>query len=339
MATPIPIVFTAPGLGPDMSIEVFKQIFHVNSMVLKIHSEYFRNYLDSPDKSPASSVSGSFKYEWVTQVDEDGTGWSLTAKENYKSSPKYKPFAGNPQSQVEAFNTIISALHNWPIDIKTSYQLCLVAEFADFYRVLPLMSNALHGVFFENHELIKSIPTDCVALIQAAYKLRNKLLFRECFIHVMGPWTHPRSELLQEKKLRDLAAATYAKITAQIAAIQYQCLIMTSTPPTGEGRRRQDLGREFGNMIMRPLLDFQDPVVEDEQLIVPAYYRKLHNLGDVESNLLLKKLKALLNPFIKNFLVLDRSGVGAGEGPYKNSFLCFELSDQELPWDIKQRVW
>jgi hypothetical protein len=46
----LPTVFTAPGMISDMSIEVFKQKFLVNSTVLKAHSEYFRNYLDSLDK-------------------------------------------------------------------------------------------------------------------------------------------------------------------------------------------------------------------------------------------------------------------------------------------------
>jgi hypothetical protein len=80
MATtnPAPIIFNAP----DMSIQVFHQTFHVNSTILKIHSDFFRTFLDSPDKTAAStSAAPKFKYEWVTEVDKDGTGWVLTAKE------------------------------------------------------------------------------------------------------------------------------------------------------------------------------------------------------------------------------------------------------------------
>jgi len=75
----LPTVFAAPGMISDMSIEVSEQVFLVNSTILKAHSEYFRNYLDSPDKVAAAGAL--FKYDWVTQVDEDGSGWSLTAKE------------------------------------------------------------------------------------------------------------------------------------------------------------------------------------------------------------------------------------------------------------------
>ncbi|TVY25217.1 hypothetical protein LHYA1_G006508 [Lachnellula hyalina] len=168
MSTSNPIVFTAPGLNPDMSIEVFKQIFHVKSFVLKVHSD---------------SISGIFKYHWVTLIDEDANRWSLTAKENFMTSPDNKPYAGTSQDQVDAFHVLISALHSEPVKITTAHQLCLIAELADFYRVLPLMSNALNGVFFDNPELAMSI----LILLEAAYKLQNKLLFRECFVHVMGP--------------------------------------------------------------------------------------------------------------------------------------------------------
>ena len=88
MATPEPIVFTPPGLDSDMSIEVFKQIFHVNSMVLKSHSQFFRNFLDSPDKATAPD-SATFRYDWVTQIDQDGTGWALTAKEKTSVSTRH----------------------------------------------------------------------------------------------------------------------------------------------------------------------------------------------------------------------------------------------------------
>ncbi|TVY21116.1 hypothetical protein LARI1_G001975 [Lachnellula arida] len=195
MASPNPIVFTAPGLGPDMSIEVFKQIFHVNSMVLKIHSEYFRNYLDSPDKAPAGSVSGAFRYEWVTLVDEDGKGWCLTAKEKVsrliQPESQAKPFKDDKDEQVNAFKIILEASHSLPINIKDARELCMITELADFYRMLPVMSNALNGVFYNNPKFISTIREDCATLLEAAYKLKNKALFKECFVHVMGPWSNP----------------------------------------------------------------------------------------------------------------------------------------------------
>lgn len=77
-SNPKPIVFPVA----DMSIQVFSQAFHVNSDILKVHSEFFRKFLDSPDKGKSpTSKAGNFKYEWVTQVDADRIGWNLTSKD------------------------------------------------------------------------------------------------------------------------------------------------------------------------------------------------------------------------------------------------------------------
>jgi hypothetical protein len=46
-----PIVFQSPGIRPDVSLKVFDVEFHVHSILLKLHSAFFRKFLDSPDKT------------------------------------------------------------------------------------------------------------------------------------------------------------------------------------------------------------------------------------------------------------------------------------------------
>ena len=92
-----PIVFQSPGLKPDVSLKVFKVEFHVHSVLLRLHSAFFRKFLDSADKNVSASTStmsssgngsaigttpteasatwstmvyGDMKYKWVTKVDE-----------------------------------------------------------------------------------------------------------------------------------------------------------------------------------------------------------------------------------------------------------------------------
>lgn len=100
-----PIVFSTPGYQPDVRLVVFDQEFHVHSILLKLHSAYFRKFLDSPDKAPkvtnavsagategigsttadSSRISlkgpqGSYKYHWVSKIDgDDRSSWYLTA--------------------------------------------------------------------------------------------------------------------------------------------------------------------------------------------------------------------------------------------------------------------
>jgi hypothetical protein len=72
---PIDFKLPDPNLKPDARLTVFDQAFHAHSTILRIYSAFFRTFLDSPDKSPASA-SASFRYDYVSVVDDDGT-WGL----------------------------------------------------------------------------------------------------------------------------------------------------------------------------------------------------------------------------------------------------------------------
>lgn len=73
---PNAIVFISPGSEPDVRFRVFDDEYHLHSTVLKYHSRFFRQFLDSPDK-PAGPASKSFCYEYVSFFDKDGSDWSL----------------------------------------------------------------------------------------------------------------------------------------------------------------------------------------------------------------------------------------------------------------------
>jgi hypothetical protein len=74
----LPIIFKVPGLQSDLRLQVFETMFHVHSVILKLHSEFFFKFLDSPEKiTPAVLIAQGFKYEWATKVYQDGEGWGL----------------------------------------------------------------------------------------------------------------------------------------------------------------------------------------------------------------------------------------------------------------------
>jgi hypothetical protein len=61
---PPPVIFKALGINPDVCLEVFGTRFHVHSMALKLHSQFFLTFFDSADKAGRNSGgSGSFAYE------------------------------------------------------------------------------------------------------------------------------------------------------------------------------------------------------------------------------------------------------------------------------------
>lgn len=68
-------VFDWPGMQPDARLQVFGVDFHVHSTMLRIHSAFFRKFLDSIDKQPPAP-GALFKYDYITKIEEDGT-WVL----------------------------------------------------------------------------------------------------------------------------------------------------------------------------------------------------------------------------------------------------------------------
>lgn len=72
-------VFSIPGHTPDTRFMLFNETeIHVHSVILKLHSAFFRKFLDSPDKKPAEA-SAKFRYEWVSEIEEDGD-WHMIDK-------------------------------------------------------------------------------------------------------------------------------------------------------------------------------------------------------------------------------------------------------------------
>jgi len=78
LASDPPIIFTLGGAKPDVRLYVFTKEFHANSGILKIHSEYFRKFLEPSGGVQPASASPLFHSDWYTQVEKDGT-WVLAS--------------------------------------------------------------------------------------------------------------------------------------------------------------------------------------------------------------------------------------------------------------------
>lgn len=63
-----------------------RAVFHVHSVILKLHSNFFFKFLDSPDNSAAVPVQGGLRYEWVAKGDEDGSRSLVAAMDGKVSS-------------------------------------------------------------------------------------------------------------------------------------------------------------------------------------------------------------------------------------------------------------
>jgi hypothetical protein len=225
---------------------------------------------------------------------------------------------------------MMQALYSEPITIRTVAQLCLVTKLSDFYRMLPVISNALHGVFYGNHALVSTIAENSVAMLEASHKLRNKVLFRECYVHVMNPASQPKYLSMPNGDLKNLCIAGQQKLHALLNELQVEILLLEMKDSGNNG---------FLAGTSRAKKSPHSFMMTGQKIALPHYYKHLLQYALPGEPSTGHRIRALFQALLQNKLVLDRSGEKAGDGIYKDSFLCFELTDQELPWDVNQRVW
>ncbi|CAG8979714.1 hypothetical protein HYALB_00013404 [Hymenoscyphus albidus] len=216
------------GEAPDMRIELFGTEFHVYSPVLKFYSAFFAKFLEPANKPPKPEVpfgSKRLKYEWVTQVDDDGQSYCLTDLANYTPrSPNAKRIKVTKIQQAEdilGFQKLLCVLNRKQCDLFSVQQLSNLVELADYYLALPEVSRSINYIqlthpwsFFK-----RSIPQDCVSILPLALKLKHKLLFKECCIFLCNPYSDPKLNQLEDPKLKAIVKTAYNKVTSDLVQV------------------------------------------------------------------------------------------------------------------------
>ncbi|KAE8442861.1 hypothetical protein EG329_002603 [Mollisiaceae sp. DMI_Dod_QoI] len=306
-----PISFEISGMAADVSLKVFDQEFLVHSPILKIHSAFFNKFLDSPDKTVVRGihVEGEIKYQWVTELDGEND-WQLVANlsEENLDTTAYK---GNKKHQQHCFLMILCAVYSKPYVLRSIRDLQILVELADYYRTLPSVSRTLTDALFNSGKFNSDIQKNCCLVLQMATEARNKVLFKEALCYAIGPWYHPKYlTLYMDKNLRKVCENVYNKVAATCMNMHYRIMKLDH----GETERLNDKISEWRQ--------YQDGVS------LPVYFRKVHSMGLIDASKLLT-----------NNLVLQGRDYLAGEGDYQDWFLCAEISDEDLPWDITQTEW
>ncbi|KAH7403259.1 hypothetical protein BKA64DRAFT_641261 [Cadophora sp. MPI-SDFR-AT-0126] len=345
-----PIMFTTPGFQPDVRLVVFDQELHVHSILLKLYSAYFRKFLDSPDKTPkvanafpiGTAVEENLRPAATSQVSYNGIWYLTAAKSDTANSIQSAVFSGDESLEIKAFEILLSAIYLKPYVIDSGELFLSLTQLADFYCALPVISRTLDMAFHISPEFIKDIPRFRCKVFTAVAKLKNKLLFRESLIWVVGPWSEPAYNTLDNPRLKKIARAAWAEVAAKISEIHCQLT--------------QDIGEEAQALTVD----------------TPAYFRSFYRilkrspfdiddefLDDIRDN----EVATLIASLLKSNLVLNRDALESGTGsdlfpPYylgvedgipldefspnypqanmEDHFLCVEIDDEDLPWDVNE---
>ncbi|CAG8958365.1 hypothetical protein HYFRA_00011042 [Hymenoscyphus fraxineus] len=313
-------------IEPDVHLQIFEQAFHVNSAILKYQSEFFKTFLDSPDKSGLIDKDCQFPYRWISIVDEDEQ-WSLVWDH---PDPEKKPTdsseISDTSAEIRRFKTLLDIFYGKMVAFESADDLARIIEWADYYRALPVARGAIMMALTNDkdgrllYELLQYMRDDASYVLYLASKLEHRKLVRECLIHVVGDWrseandetSHPflmkhRSELL--KKLR----------------IYWQRLGMNST---ADGTQTP-VDRTFSRSAISNFEVFLACPIP--KLCRDLYAR--HKNGDQVPVYLLKDTLELLD----NSLELDTFGLfQAGIGDYENRLFCIPVTNHDIESAIRE---
>ncbi|TVY39024.1 hypothetical protein LSUB1_G004581 [Lachnellula subtilissima] len=358
--TSLPIIFTLPSLNPDVRIQVFHDWeFHVHSVVLKLHSALFRKFLDSADKvhdnAVEPSVSGSivkqgswggakpasggcFRYEWVTQIDDDGNGWYLAEKSKaLAEKQEMSHYKGRQIIEKNTFETMLKAIYseNEPHAGATLDELERLTAMADYYGALRVVSRAVDVGLLANSNLGPELK---LGLIEAT-KLRNKALFQDSLILCLGPWSKPSFNdggLEDHPNLFAVAKAAHATICVRLASVHHQMLNYASTEFNALHStitEAKSIGDELVSAANRARM-----VAADDYVQLPLYYYFLSYSNTISSHV--DKEEAYISPLLVNDMLLDKRA-NAGQKGFLDYFLIKHADgdEYEFPWDTKETVW
>lgn len=196
---------------------------------------------------------------------------------------------------------------------------------ADYYLALPILSYSLNGALFNSDSLIDELEESGPRILPTAAKLRNSLLFRECLVLATSLSNEKKiSSSIEDPKLLKVVLNAYRRVASKVLELQHS---ITSAAVYSR------LGCQ--DTSLSDAIDIASEETYDryrEEVALPHYFRTLWKVG------LFEDLDDQFKEILRNKLVLVRI-VPDEEGLYSGQFLCAEIDDEDLPWDIKETQW
>lgn len=323
----------------DTRLLVFRQEFQVHSMVLKLHSAFFRKFIDSAEKKDQVAQDG-FSYNWTTSVDEDQKGWHLISTNDYKVSTQnkcrgndpnlslqkpdpYGKFKGDMDGQQNRFEELLCAFYTKPYVVSSIDQLSKLTDLADYYCCLRVLSNTVNGAILASYnkgEWYRECSLDVGKSLTIATKLRNSLLFREALIFSVSRWDDPSYKHSGiDTKLKKIAEHAYNRIALLVANF-YQNLL--DVQQDTEHGALEECAREASD--------------GDYNVILPLYFRLVM---EKEGLYLTDSLRYVLAEVLECNLAFNRDDYTPGKDDHDGDFFCATIDDDELPWDVTEVDW
>ncbi|TGO46548.1 hypothetical protein BOTNAR_0580g00070 [Botryotinia narcissicola] len=282
--------------------------------MLKLGSDYFRKFLDSADKTPAPA-NATFRYEYVTIQDTPDDVPSLEVASKVEGRGD-KPIDTGSDHWYIAFKHMTDCMYGKPFTLARFDDIKFLAKVTDFYRALPVVSRKLDTVFFRSPKFIERIPDNAGSLLKIAYQLKNQTLYKESMIQVAGRWKSNPCISEDDMDLRIRVLAACGSICDKLVTANQKLI-----------KRVADYSNDHNihNELVYIAYHYSSPLA--------GYYRRFYDKHyDINFDV-------ALTTVLTSNLILDPSKLGAGQGKFKDYFVCAEITDKELPWDEEEEDW
>ncbi|KUJ24557.1 uncharacterized protein LY89DRAFT_776649 [Mollisia scopiformis] len=199
-----------------------------------------------------------------------------------------------------------------------------------------------------SEELRSEVPVSPYEFCEAAFELRNALLFRESLIWIVGPHSNPNFEQFKARgyddKLESIARCAYGKLAVKVnnalSTVLMAALREINTPVY-----------TASNQLVGVIADLMAEVTADDpsnskvRLKLPEFLRQIFRNSPLIANLTKDRCGGLLD----SKLVIDKGTYQVGVDDARRGrggledcndrFFCAEIDDEDLPWDINETEW
>lgn len=219
-----------------------------------------------------------------------------------------------------------------PYQIEDAIQLLLLTELADYYCALRILSRTLDGAMINSPNFCSSIRAKALDLFVAAGKLRNALLFRECLIWVVGPNQNPVYLELKagDRNIRQVAKHAHGDISIKLAKVQQRLWRYA-------GIDFRDNWRDNWENHLFSNLGYCGEVDEDPENRFPVEFPWLLRYIISANPEILDE--GSCEGLLRSSIVLEKGVYEAGKENCEDNFLCAEVTDEDLPWDVNETDW
>ncbi|KAL3425286.1 hypothetical protein PVAG01_02077 [Phlyctema vagabunda] len=328
------IQFAWPGLRiPDTRFKLFGNYaeFHVHSAILKMHSAFFRKFLDSPDKK-CPAPSAPFRYEWISKYEGNGK-WCLVSVGSDLSNNK--PISERRATEyTRDLKSLLSAFYQREYGLASFKDFERLVELADYYCALPTLSYSLTNALARRPVFVRFWAMhNCARSLELAVQLRNPTIFKEVMILAMNPWDNPRyanpayggKPLGQyDSKIQLAIMKAFKSWTNRITMVEQELLRM--------GAR----ATWYPEVVKKILDDFWKDNDKRKDIPLPTYFRA------ISKALVERGDKSLAKPYIDVLFTNDLkfSSSFFRDPDFDTSFQDLCIDDKEdYPWDSEQIDW